>query len=292
MRSDRGLNNKGILCKEMSAAGAECGSIGLEAPYQIGKVERLGDIWKKIAAKVIETRNVRGLQGMRRMSYEVNNVVNEMRRNGGFSPAQWVLGRQPRYSAAEQGDEDTAGMIGAHQERADPTTIFAERMRMRHEAKKAFIHHDSSQRVSKALLRKAAPRGMNYRVGDLVSFQREQGASNRRERWSPPSRIIGFEGEVDKVCWVICEGTPFCLSTEQLRPANDSQALAYQYLHEGEDRLPPGQQQSYVDMQRSEKETNIDKTLDGSDKKEYAKSKPDQYVLTEHNQIESDRKVS
>ena len=53
--SDRGLNNRGIFVKELSAAGVYCGSIGLEAPYQLGKVERHGDIWKKIAGKVIET---------------------------------------------------------------------------------------------------------------------------------------------------------------------------------------------------------------------------------------------
>ena len=41
------------------------------------------------------------------------------------------------------------------------------------------------------------------------------------------------------MCWVICEGVPFCLATDQLLPANDPQALAYNYLHGGQDRLPP-----------------------------------------------------
>ena len=51
---DRGLNNRGVLAKEMSVAGVYVNMIGLEAPYQIGKVERKGDIWKKVASKVIE----------------------------------------------------------------------------------------------------------------------------------------------------------------------------------------------------------------------------------------------
>ena len=162
----------------MSAAGVYCGNIGLEAPYQIGTVERHGGIWKKVAGRVIETREVRGIEAMRRMACEVNSVVNEMTRTGGFSPAQWVIGRTPRHSAGEQGDDELAGQIGGIQERADPVTIFGERMAMRHEAKKAFVHADSSQRVAKALLRKAAPKVGEYRVGDLVSFQREPG-SNR-----------------------------------------------------------------------------------------------------------------
>eukprot|EP00973_Karenia_brevis_P096075 12430486-Karenia_brevis.AAC.1 len=54
---------------------------------------------------------------------------------------------------------------------------------------------DSSQRVARAVLRKAAPKTGEYRVGDLISFQREQGShGNRRKRWSPAARIIGFEG--------------------------------------------------------------------------------------------------
>ena len=46
----------------------------------------------------------------------------------------------PRYSAGEQGDTETAGMIGALQERVDPTTIFAKRMELRHDAKMAFMY--------------------------------------------------------------------------------------------------------------------------------------------------------
>ena len=189
--ADRGLNNRGILCKELSAAGVYCGSTGLEAPYQLGIVERHGSMWKKIAAKVIESREVSGLEPMMRMAAEVNSVANEMNRVGGFSPSQWVIGRQPRHAAGEQADDDLAEQVGALQERVDPTTIFGERMAMRHEAKKAFVHQDSSQRVAKALLRKAAPKIGEYRVGDLVSFQREQGAhGNRRKRWSTAARII------------------------------------------------------------------------------------------------------
>eukprot|EP00973_Karenia_brevis_P033132 4571608-Karenia_brevis.AAC.1 len=33
-----------------------------------------------------------------------------------------------------------------------------------------------------------------------------------------------------------------------MRPANDAQALAYRLLHEGEDRMPPDVQQSFIDQ--------------------------------------------
>ena len=142
----------------MSAAGIYCGNIGLEAPRQLGKVERLGDDWKKTAARVIETKEIRGLDQMRLLAAEGNAVMNEARRVGGFSPCQWVLGRTPRYGTGEQGNDELAGQIGATQERLYPTTIFPERAMVGHEAKKAFVHSDSSARVGKALLREAAPK--------------------------------------------------------------------------------------------------------------------------------------
>ena len=73
----------------------------MEAPYQIAKVERHGDMWKKIAMKVIEQKYLKGYEAMRRVAMEVNAVVNEMTRTGGFAPVQWVLGRNPRYSSGD-----------------------------------------------------------------------------------------------------------------------------------------------------------------------------------------------
>ena len=70
--TDRGLNNRGIFMKEMSAAGVDTHSIGLEAPYQLAKTERHGGMWCDIAAKVIEEREIRGFDQMRRMAAEVN----------------------------------------------------------------------------------------------------------------------------------------------------------------------------------------------------------------------------
>ena len=243
---DRGLNNRGVFIREMSAAGVDCSNVGLEAAYQLGKVERHGGIWKKVAAKVIDAKKVRGEKDMHRLVSEVNAVVNEMSRTGGFSPAQWVTGRQPRYAAGERGDNEQAHQLNAMEERLDPTTVFAQRMEYRHEAKKAFVHEDSSKKVAAAMLRKATPLVGDYRVGDLISFQREQGSDGiPRKRWSPASRIIGFEG--DKVCWVLCHSVPFCLATDRIRPANESEVLAYQYLHDHADQMPRGTQQAYID---------------------------------------------
>ena len=129
--ADRGPKNRGVFARELAAA-----NIGLEAPYQLGKVERHGDMWKTVASKVIESKSIKGTRAMATMATEANAVMNGMGRAGGFAPSQWVLGRVPRRSAGEQGDDELAGQVGSLEERVDPTTIFAERMSIRHAAKR------------------------------------------------------------------------------------------------------------------------------------------------------------
>ena len=83
------------------------------------------------------------------MATEVNAVMNGMYRAGGFSPSQWVLGRLPRHSAGELGDDELAGQVGSLEERVDPTTIFAERMSIMHAAKRAYVCADYSEKMAK-----------------------------------------------------------------------------------------------------------------------------------------------
>ena len=41
------------------------------------------------------------------------------------------------------------------------------------------------------------------------------------------------------------------MATDKILPTNDAECLAYQYLHEGEERLPPDQQQSFIDQRQA-----------------------------------------
>eukprot|EP00973_Karenia_brevis_P008960 1213428-Karenia_brevis.AAC.1 len=72
---------------------------------------------------------------MMRMTAEANSFENEMNRVGGFSPAQWIIGRQPRRGA-ETSDDETNGSPNSLEERVDPTTISAARIALRQEAQK------------------------------------------------------------------------------------------------------------------------------------------------------------
>ena len=187
---------------------------------------------------------------MRRAAAEVTSVKNAMARHGGFSPSQWVLGKTPR-GPGDQLDEQEYSDMGVIQSKFDPDSIFAETMAARVAARKASVKEDCSRRVSRAILRKAAPLPGKYNVGDLVVFRREQG-NDGTQRWSTASRVIGHDGP--KTIWVVNEGVPVCVSVDRLRPCTPPESLAYLHTN-GPGPRPvfqsgaPDVQQRYVGFQ-------------------------------------------
>ena len=81
---------------------------------------------------------------------------NHLLRTGGYSPAQWVLGKAPK-GAPFFVDEEGWSDLGAIQDSLDPESKFALQHQARAEAKKAFARMDTSKRVQRALLRNARP---------------------------------------------------------------------------------------------------------------------------------------
>ena len=201
---DRGLHNRGIFAATARRNGAYIREAGLEAPEQIGRVERRGQMLKAIVRRMVTEKHIVGLDDMETALSEALNAGNEMSRTGGFAPSQWVLGRLPRNPGA-QGDEDEFADVGTIQGQVDGFTAFGHNASYRASARKAFVKYDCGLRVSKAFLRKAAPVPGNYQVGDLVSFCREP-------RKGEAGRLIGFEGA--RTCWIICDGLPVCVAKE------------------------------------------------------------------------------
>ena len=124
-------------------------------------------------------------------------------------------------------DEEGHADLGAIQDTIDPKSRFALQHQARAEAKKAFVHMDTSKRVQRALLRNAKPIPHEYAVGDIVTFHRDG-----KTVWSPASRVIGREGSEGQDVWLLCENVPVLVSAQNLRPATDAEALAHQVLNE------------------------------------------------------------
>ena len=256
---DRGLHNRGAFAKQLGAVGISISQIGFESPEQLGSGERHGGLWKDLARRVVTARKLVGESQMTMLSAEVTSIKNEQSRHGGFAPCQWVIGKLPRRPG-DQFDEDSWADLGILSEKLDADGAFALQQEIRTAARRAFVKIDCGKRVARALLRKSAPLPGKYSVGDLISFKREQKAKTDEQRWSTAARIIGFDGE--KVCWCLCEGVPFCVATDKIRPATSAQALAYLYLNKDKHGPvytpgPSDEQQSFVDARSRDPETQM-----------------------------------
>ena len=133
-------------------------------------------------------------------------------------------------------EENNGSDLGSFEDQVDPESRFALLHKAREEAKKAFTHLDTSKRVQRALLRNAKPLPYTYSIGDVVCFRRDK---TGKTEWSTASRVIGFEGTHNESVWVLCQNVPVLVSAQNLRPAQDAEALAQAVL-QGEPILPDG----------------------------------------------------
>ena len=194
----------------------------MKTPEAIGCVERHGGVLKGMARKVIARGEV-----------EIQSVLDEscltkssLLRHGGYSPSQWVLGKAPREAPSLVSEDQFAADLGAIENQVDPESRFAFQHQARLEAKKAFIHLDTSKRGQRALLSSAKPIPQPYSVGDVVCFRRDNQPG--RTTWSPASRVIGHEGNENQNVWVLCENIPVLVSAQNIRPAGDAVRLLMQ----------------------------------------------------------------
>ena len=88
VRVDRGLHNRGYFARMLGAHGICPKNIGLESPEQLGKTERYGGLWKKVAKRVIQSQKLVGEEAMRELAFCNNSVMNDGARKGGFAPSQ------------------------------------------------------------------------------------------------------------------------------------------------------------------------------------------------------------
>ena len=131
-------HNYGVFGSTLAKNGVEIRPARLEAPEQIGRVERRGAMLKKMVSKAIKDTRASGRASMDMTLSECLNAANEMTRHSGFAPAQWVLSR-PTRNPAVMGDEDECLDVGALQAHADGPTTFGVQSRYRAKAREAFV---------------------------------------------------------------------------------------------------------------------------------------------------------
>ena len=131
---DRGFHNRGVLAKYIDEHGIQVHHSPLEAPENIGRVERRGGIAKALFRKVSKEPQPLGREQVESVLQEVNNTSPV----GGSSPSQSVLGKAPRLDPSPLSDERFAE-LGAIEAQRNPESIFALQHLARQEAQKAFV---------------------------------------------------------------------------------------------------------------------------------------------------------
>ena len=82
VRCDRGTHSRGVFGSTLAKNGVAIRPAGLEAPEQIGRVERRGAMLTKMMSKVIKDTHASGRESMDMILSECLNAANEMTRHG------------------------------------------------------------------------------------------------------------------------------------------------------------------------------------------------------------------
>ena len=135
IRCDRGLHNRGVLAQFCSAHGIEVIHAPLETPEAIGRVERHGGALKAMFRKTVSQTQATGVDAMQTLLDECATIKNSMLRHGGYSPAQWVLGKTPTTPPSLV-EEDNSADLGSLEDQA---SRFALIHQARTAAKQAFV---------------------------------------------------------------------------------------------------------------------------------------------------------
>ena len=222
---DRGMHNRGEVQRLLASHGCEVIFAPLETPSAIGKVERAQGVMKAMLRRVVADAEATGERDFSICLHETLATKNPMGRVNGYSPSQWVLGKNRRCPGSMT-DLEEAGNLGVLEESLDPSARFHLNHAARMAAQKAFVHLDTSSRIQRALLRNAAVQDKTFNVGDLVVYRRDNQVGGTI--WSTASRIIGKDPH--RGLWLLHEGVPVLVAENKVRSADESETLAYSLL--------------------------------------------------------------
>ena len=184
----------------------------MEAPWQNGMAERGGGTFKARLLCVCREHAVADEQTLKMAisaaAVEAGNAdINE----SGFSPNQWVLGRQPRMPGDVLGASRAGGVnvrLAEQSAAADPKSNFAVRLAMLETSRVAQMRLRFSRRFRRALLARGrvVPPARTLAAGDLAFFYRKQMKMRKDDpkkgkktklvlnKWHGPGMVLGHEG--------------------------------------------------------------------------------------------------
>ena len=117
--TDRAKPFLASLAAELTDHGCIFETAAKASPWQVGQIERHGGMWKETFKRMAWSQQIAERDDVLTATSAVTQAKNSMSRKGGFSPSQWVIGRDIRLPASLADDREVA-RIGAQALAATP----------------------------------------------------------------------------------------------------------------------------------------------------------------------------
>ena len=160
-----------------------------EAHERIALVERRHQVLRKAVEIYMDDLQLTDPRGIKEALTYIVPQQNAVPSVSGFSPSQWVLGKQPRVPGELLGE----GLSPVH---INGNRTFEEELRRRTLAKTALAEADADSKLRRALTRKYKGQNEEFHVGEKVWFWRDaKSADLVKIRWLGPAVVVLREEE-------------------------------------------------------------------------------------------------
>lgn len=239
------------VAEDLAEHGCTFDSAAKAAPWQIGQIERHGGLWKGTFRRAAWSQQASGLDEVRQLTASVNHSKNTMCRKHGFSPSQWVLGKDLRLPA-DLADDSEVSRIGAQALADTPGTKFFRKTQLRMAAREAFARTANSEALRRAELRKVRPTRGPFLPGMYVWYYDQADRAPGPNNWRGVARVIGKEGQ--STVWISHRGILLAVAPEHLSRAFDEEVRNWTVVareHELIDATPAAGGTSFIDLRKA-----------------------------------------
>ena len=170
-----------------------------EAHNRLALVERRHAVLRKAIEIYLEDMKLDDQQGIRKALTYVLPQVNATPSVAGYSPSQWLLGKQIRLPGELTHESLNPAHLGGH-------SNFEELLRHRNSAKRALLEAETDAKLRRALLRKYQGSNIPLKNGQRCYFWRDARQGDLvKIRWHGPARVVMVEHDqeqIPKVYWL------------------------------------------------------------------------------------------
>lgn len=200
-----------------SVEGSTLKVIPIDSPWKNGVTERHGGIAKQILYKLVDQMSVTDESVFQMCVAAAAQAKNSLSRVCGYSPVQWVLGKEPSTAFSVL---DSPHQLACH-DRLLRGGKFAIQSQIREAARVAWIQLDNSDRFRRAILRNPTLQRQSFFPGEQV-FIFQYG------EWRGPCVVVAEQPH--RILWVSFRKALLKVSLEHVRAATSEEFWENKWL--------------------------------------------------------------